>query len=209
MLDNPVWLAMDLSGAVGTVALLRPGGELLEQGTLARGQHSENLLPEIERLLKAHGLVLSCVERFFTCNGPGSFTGLRVAYSALKAFALAHPRPIEVLDGHEIRALAYLAEVRLPPEQLDVVTQLTRDRFLVTQFECTRPRLGRTSQKIETTYTQGSLRLVDKPELEGIYFGLQAKYLGAHFLNAESRKTISEKADLISASPEYFGAKFT
>lgn len=208
MPQNTFWLALDLSGAVGTVALVRASGELVEQGTLPVGQHSENLLPEIERLLNAHGVSFSEVERFLTCNGPGSFTGLRVAFAALKAFVLANKRPIESLDGHEVRALSYLATQKVRPAKLDVVTQLTRDRFLLTEFTCS-DRIAQLSQEIVTDYKRNPLRLVDKPEMDGIYFGLQARFLAEQLQSACSRQTLDTTDAIVNASPEYFGARFT
>ena len=70
------------------------------------GMHqSEQLLPSIEHVLSLVSLSASDLEFTALCQGPGSFTGLRLAYAALKAFQLANGTPIYAVPTLE--ALAY------------------------------------------------------------------------------------------------------
>ena len=63
--------------------------------TLDIGMHqSEQLLPSIEHILKLVDLPAAELEFTALCSGPGSFTGLRLAYAALKAIELAHNVPV-------------------------------------------------------------------------------------------------------------------
>lgn len=59
------------------------------------GMHqSESLIPCIQQVMEKTGLTPADLE--FTCMdlGPGSFTGLRLVFSALKAFELSHNIPV-------------------------------------------------------------------------------------------------------------------
>lgn len=70
------------------------------------GMHqSEQLLPSIEQVLSLASLSASELDFTALCGGPGSFTGLRLAYAALKALQLANGTPIYAIPTLE--AIAY------------------------------------------------------------------------------------------------------
>lgn len=56
--------------------------------------HSVNLMPEIEKLVLDSDYDLAKSDFFVSVVGPGSFTGIRIGVSAIKAFALAFNKPI-------------------------------------------------------------------------------------------------------------------
>jgi tRNA threonylcarbamoyladenosine biosynthesis protein TsaB len=75
------------------VALAR-GDALLSECFVHGGQqHSASLLPMAEQCLRQAGLTLAQVDRFAVCNGPGSFTGIRIGAAAVKGMAQALGRP--------------------------------------------------------------------------------------------------------------------
>ncbi len=49
-------------------------------------KHSENLLPEIEKLLSLNNLSIKDLDAIAVNIGPGSFTGLRISIATVKAF---------------------------------------------------------------------------------------------------------------------------
>ena len=64
--------------------------------------HGERLLASVDALLRAAGWALADVEGLAVAIGPGSFTGLRIGVSTLKALAFATGRPlvgVPTLDG--------------------------------------------------------------------------------------------------------------
>lgn len=74
------------------------------------GMHqSEQMLPSIQRVLDYVDLKAENLEFCTLCQGPGSFTGLRLSYSALKAFTLAFGTPIYAVPTLEAAALPYHA----------------------------------------------------------------------------------------------------
>ena len=63
-------------------------GEIASETLLMARGHAEALIPLVERVVARAG-GFSLIDRIATTTGPGSFTGLRVAISAARAFALA------------------------------------------------------------------------------------------------------------------------
>ncbi|MCL2637600.1 MAG: tRNA (adenosine(37)-N6)-threonylcarbamoyltransferase complex dimerization subunit type 1 TsaB [Oscillospiraceae bacterium] len=67
--------------------------------------HSETLLPLTENILKAAKLTLNDIDAFAVTAGPGSFTGVRIAASAVKGMAFALNKPLYAVST--LHALAY------------------------------------------------------------------------------------------------------
>lgn len=55
------------------------------------GKHLQNLLPEIDRIMQEANKTISQVDNFCVVLGPGSFTGVRIGVSTIKAFLMAMP----------------------------------------------------------------------------------------------------------------------
>jgi tRNA threonylcarbamoyladenosine biosynthesis protein TsaB len=82
------------------------GETLIGEITTVRNQtHSRHLMPMIHSLLDMTGVQLTGVEGFAVCQGPGSFTGLRIGISAVKGLALALDKPLIGVSG--LDALAW------------------------------------------------------------------------------------------------------
>src|SRR5207245_1176689 len=65
------------------------------------------LLPAVERILVESGVRLSDVELFAAAAGPGSFTGLRVGLTSVKAWSEVYGRPVVAVS--RLEALAHQA----------------------------------------------------------------------------------------------------
>lgn len=86
-------LALETSSVRLSVALGTREGRVRELCSRAPLQHSENLIPLIDRLLKKEKLRLDRIDAFAIDRGPGSFTGLRIGASLLKGFLAVRKRP--------------------------------------------------------------------------------------------------------------------
>jgi tRNA threonylcarbamoyladenosine biosynthesis protein TsaB len=82
-------LGIDTATRIASVGLVRDGEPLDEESCVAKSNHTETLLPLIARLLARSEVSLSEVGGIGVSIGPGSFTGLRIALSAVKGFAYA------------------------------------------------------------------------------------------------------------------------
>lgn len=87
-------LALDTCEARGSVALLRDGATIAALRHEADVDYSEWLLPSIEEILKQSGTKMSEVDLFAVATGPGSFTGLRVGLTTVKAWAEVYGKAV-------------------------------------------------------------------------------------------------------------------
>jgi len=86
-------LALDTSTEYCSVAILRED-ECLADGVHAGQRHSQLLLPMIDSLLARAGLALADIDAIAYGEGPGSFTGLRIACGVAQGLALGIGCPV-------------------------------------------------------------------------------------------------------------------
>ena len=86
-------LAVETSTELCSVALLR-GEELFVEEALAENRHSEMLAPMIRRVLERSRLRAAQMDAFAFGQGPGSFTGIRIACGIVQGMAFAARRPV-------------------------------------------------------------------------------------------------------------------
>ena len=94
-------LALDTCDARGGVTLLRDGSVLhTEQHAIAE-DYSSWLLPAVTRALTAIGFTMREVDLYAVAAGPGSFTGVRVALTTVKAWSEVYAHPIAAVSRLE------------------------------------------------------------------------------------------------------------
>jgi tRNA threonylcarbamoyladenosine biosynthesis protein TsaB len=86
-------LAVETSTELCSVALLR-GSELFVEEALAENRHSELLAPMVRRVLERSRLQARQMDAFGFGQGPGSFTGVRIACGVVQGLAFAAGRPV-------------------------------------------------------------------------------------------------------------------
>lgn len=102
-------LAVDTSGSSISSALWQDG-RLLAEMTGQTGQpHSVTLMPLISQLLAGCGLGPASPDAYACAVGPGSYTGIRIGVSAVKAMAYAAGKPAVGISTLEAMAWPYAA----------------------------------------------------------------------------------------------------
>lgn len=102
-------LALDTSGASGFVAV-GDGRRVLARARLDRkGQHASRLLPAIHRVLEEAGMDASRLVGVVVGEGPGSFTGVRVAAATAKGLARGLGVPLFAVSSLAAGAVADVA----------------------------------------------------------------------------------------------------
>lgn len=115
-------LALETSSSRCGVALLRAAGgdvDILSLEHEGTQEHAERLLPMARDLLNQAGLTPGDLDAVAFGQGPGGFTGLRVACGVAQGIALAEDIPVIPVVSH----LAVAARVPARPDQV-VVTAL-------------------------------------------------------------------------------------
>lgn len=97
-------LAIDTSGPVCGVAVMKDGAIVYEASAINRMTHSVNLLPMIDTACQSAGLTIAELDRIAVVSGPGSFTGVRIGVSTVKGLAHAHHTPCVAVDALEAMA---------------------------------------------------------------------------------------------------------
>ncbi|MHB1675402.1 MAG: tRNA (adenosine(37)-N6)-threonylcarbamoyltransferase complex dimerization subunit type 1 TsaB [Acidobacteriaceae bacterium] len=136
-------LIVDTAGPTGGVLLART--DWSGDGAAATGQEIEilgvvelhprafsaELIPAVAELLRASERRLADLDAFAVISGPGSFTGLRVGLSAVKAMAEAAGKPIVTLSRLAILAsvAARLTSSEMGDAAMHVVLDAGRGEF--------------------------------------------------------------------------------
>ncbi len=94
-------LAVDTSTRTGSAAVLRDSEVLAEVSGYEETPYSSRLFRDIAVLQDRANFRLDEVDVFAVAAGPGSFTGLRVGLTAVKAWAEVHGKPIAAVSGLE------------------------------------------------------------------------------------------------------------
>lgn len=98
-------LAVDTSTSVAAVAVM-DDASLLGEYMLNHGKtHSQKLVPMIKEIMDGLELLPGDIDLFAASSGPGSFTGLRIGVTTIKAMAFAAKKP--VISIPTLDALAY------------------------------------------------------------------------------------------------------
>ena len=96
-----ILVALDTCDARGSVAVLQDNSVLQEAIHESAEEYSCWLLPAVDGVLKAAGVKLKDVEVYAAASGPGSFTGVRVGLTTVKAWGEAYGRPIAAVSRLE------------------------------------------------------------------------------------------------------------
>jgi tRNA threonylcarbamoyladenosine biosynthesis protein TsaB len=123
-------LAIDTSSSMTGIACFREN-ELLAECVWQSGRdHSQQLLPQIDLLLRHLGQTSAQLQAVAVALGPGSWSGLRVGVSVAKGLALA--RSIPILGISSLDYLAY--QHRQPSLTVYPLIHIGRQRFATATY---------------------------------------------------------------------------
>ena len=97
-------LALDTCDPAGSIAFLRGDEAIRVEAHSTPEDYSSWLLPAARRVLSAEDQELGGLDLFAVAAGPGSFTGVRIGLTTVKAWAEIYGRPVAAVS--RLQALA-------------------------------------------------------------------------------------------------------
>jgi tRNA threonylcarbamoyl adenosine modification protein YeaZ len=97
-------LAIETSSTVLGIAVLDEDGRRIESNYSFELRHASHLIPTINNLLKFSGLKLDDIDAYCVNIGPGSFTGLRIGVSTVKALYAATGKKVVAVPSLDVLA---------------------------------------------------------------------------------------------------------
>lgn len=107
-------LAFDTSTEACSAAFLRDDGKVYTEYAVAPRQHTKLLPQMMDAVLKASGLLKTDITHCAFANGPGAFTGIRIATSTAQGIAIALDIPLVPISTLAVLAQASLDKHNLP-----------------------------------------------------------------------------------------------
>lgn len=106
-------LAIDTSSEVCGVSLLE-NDKLIDDNSLNNGKtHSENLMELIKEILERNNIGLNEIDLISCVVGPGSFTGIRIGISSVKAMAEVYNIKIASVTSLETLAQGLKSKIKV------------------------------------------------------------------------------------------------
>jgi len=109
-------LAIDTSTEACSAALLRDDGAIFSEFKIAPRQHTQLLPAMMDSVIKASGLSKQSLTHCAFANGPGAFTGIRIAAATVQGIAIGLSIPVI-----QMSTLATLAQTCLEKHAVDSV----------------------------------------------------------------------------------------
>lgn len=98
-------LSIDTSSKICSVSILEDNNVIIEKNIDDMATHSQKLMPMIDNILSELNMKLTDFDLFSCSIGPGSFTGVRIGVSTIKAFCDVTNVPVTGVSSLE--GLAY------------------------------------------------------------------------------------------------------
>ncbi|MFF2886600.1 tRNA (adenosine(37)-N6)-threonylcarbamoyltransferase complex dimerization subunit type 1 TsaB [Paenibacillus sp. NPDC057967] len=102
------FLALDTSTAAMAAAITRGGEVLAEIESLAERNHSVHVITHLKDMLRDTCMQQEHLDAIVVGNGPGSYTGMRIAVTAAKTLAWAWEKPLVGISSLEAIAFGAL-----------------------------------------------------------------------------------------------------
>lgn len=110
-------LAIDSAGDCCSVALIH-NGQLFQQFSDFPREHTQRLLPMVDKVMEEGGASLSQLQGIAYTSGPGSFTGLRIGLSIAQGLAYGADLPLLPVSTLFSMALTASTQYELTPGQI-------------------------------------------------------------------------------------------
>lgn len=208
-------LAYETSTDICSVAFQNVEGEIHEKRIQGRSVHSDHLFLFTQALMEKHGFAIDQIDNVLVSNGPGSYTGLRIAASAIKGIFFD-----SVANIYATNTLAGIAASQLEKsgKTVHAIIDARRSHVYHQQFHINKLMVPQSEMKLleidtfEATLTEADivvgtgLNRLNPTNLEGIETYstdvISAQNL-IQLFNHQSESEFFDKTDLEALDPNY------
>ncbi len=107
-------LYLDTSSSYFSAAIYQDGKILNSQWKLLSKDMSIEALPLLKEMLDEVNILPNSIDKILICNGPGSFTGIRIGMTIAKVYAWALQKEIAMVSSLEAMAISEKEDAVLP-----------------------------------------------------------------------------------------------
>ena len=115
-------LSIDTSSKIASIAIIEDGRVLDEMHVLSEEEHSQTLMPMIEKMFNDNNMDLDEIDLIGCSRGPGSFTGIRIGIATAKAFSDA--KNIPLIGVYSLEALAYSVVIEKENNDCEILAMI-------------------------------------------------------------------------------------
>lgn len=124
-------LGIDTSSMAASVAVIEDNKLICKYTINTKKTHSQKLMPMIENMLGLSDLNVREIDAIAVCEGPGSFTGIRIGMATAKA--IAHVNDIPVIGVNSLEALA--ANMNLCDKKICSILDAQRNQVYTGRYQ--------------------------------------------------------------------------
>lgn len=150
-------LAIDTSTMMSSITIMEDDKIIGDFSISQKETHSEMLMVLLKRLLRDLDIKISDIDLFAVCKGPGSFTGLRIGITSIKAICQVYDKPIVGISSLEAMSLSILND-----NSIISIIDARGKRFFTGLYHWKDNRLVKEFEEIKTE--KELLRLVETSE---------------------------------------------
>lgn len=125
-------LAFETATDVCSVAFQANSGELFEKRIQGRSVHSDNVFLFTKELMSEHEFKISDLDAVLVSNGPGSYTGLRIAASAIKGMLFG--LNVELYEVNTLAGFAQAVAARAEISKIHAIIDARRTHVYQQSF---------------------------------------------------------------------------
>ncbi len=125
------YLGLETSTRACSVAVSDEATLLAEMTVAGQDRPSDQMMPAVQQVLAAAGLVLADLDGVAVSAGPGSFTGIRVGVTAAKTLAYTLGKPVTAVSSLDVLA----ANVPAPRWPLWVLVDARKEKLYAARYE--------------------------------------------------------------------------
>jgi len=162
-------LALDTSSEVCSVALYC-NEKVFSRQELTPNQHGDVILAMLESLLAENDLTFNKIDLIAFGQGPGSFTGLRIAAAVVQGLSLAYDIPVSPISSLQI--LAQATYEKTAAEKVFVALDARKSEVYFGHYHLNQDKGYMVSDNSDKVASPSDITLSDNPTCVGI--GCQA-----------------------------------